>query len=203
MGYLPREESNRRIENVREIMWSEDLDITLVYYDEFNIGNGWYLTGWCPQFESGAVLVPRSGEPMILGGPESEPFAKQDSAITETRNFSVFMVPDEEYPNATVIDFPALFSELNGTLGSVRRVGLVGGGRMPVDCYQQIIDGFKGVELVDISEAYISLRFIKSDWEREQIRAAFGIGDASYEAMKKKVAPGVSEIEVAAEGCVC
>jgi Xaa-Pro aminopeptidase len=200
MGYLPKEESNRRTEKVREIMGSEDLDIALVYYDEFNIGNGWYLTGWCPQFESGAVLVPRVGEPMILGGPESEPFAKLDSAITETRNFSVFMVPDEEYPNATVIDFPALFSELNSTLGSVRRVGLVGGGRMPVDCYQQIIDGFKGVELVDISEAYISLRFIKSDWEREQIRAAFRIGDASYEAMKKKVAPGVSEIEVAAEG---
>ena len=50
---------------------------------------------------------------MLLGGPESEPFAKQDSAITETRNFPVFMVPDEEYPNATIIDFPHLFAELN------------------------------------------------------------------------------------------
>jgi Xaa-Pro aminopeptidase len=137
---------------------------------------------------------------MILGGPESEPFAKLDSAITETRNFPVFMVPDEEYPNAIVIDFPALFSELNRTLGSVKRVGLVGGGRMPVGCYQQIIDGFKGVELVDITEEYVSLRFLKSDWEREQIRAAFRIGDACYEAMTKRIAPGVSEIEVAAEG---
>jgi Xaa-Pro aminopeptidase len=200
MGYLPKEESNKRIEKVREIMGSEDLDIALVYYDEFNIGNGWYLTGWCPQFESGAVLVPRAGKPMILGGPESEPFAKLDSAITETRNFPVFMVPDEEYPNATVIDFPALFSELNSTLGSVKRVGLVGGGRMPVGCYQQIVDGFRGVELVDMTEEYVSLRFMKSDWEREQIRSAFRIGDACYEAMKKRIAPGVSEIEVAAEG---
>jgi len=200
MGYLPKEESNKRIGRLREIMGSKELDIALIYYDEFNIGNGWYLTGWCPQFESGAVLVPRAGEPMILGGPESEPFAKLDSAITETRNFPVFMVPDEEYPNATVIDFPALFRELNSTLGSVKRVGLVGGGRMPVDCYHQIIDGFKGVELVDISEEYVSLRFLKSNWEREQMRSAFRIGDACYEAMKKKIAPGVSEIEVAAEG---
>ena len=61
-----------------------------------------------------------------------------DSAITETRNFPVFMVPDEEYPNATIIDFPILFKELNSKLGSVKRVGLVGNGRMPADCYKQI-----------------------------------------------------------------
>src|SRR3990172_6878685 len=127
MGYLPKSESDVRIARLRELLEKENLDLALVYYDEFNIGNGWYLTGWCPQFESGAVLVPRRGEPMILGGPESEPFARLDSAVTETRNFPVFMVPDEEYPNATIIDFPTLFKELNARLGSVKRVGLVGG----------------------------------------------------------------------------
>ena len=60
MGYLPKKESNHRIGRVMEIMESKDLDIALIYYDEFNIGNGWYLTGWCPQFESGAVLISRS-----------------------------------------------------------------------------------------------------------------------------------------------
>ena len=94
MGYLERSESDARIAKVRQLMAARALDVVLVYYDEFNIGNGWYLTGWCPQFESGSVLVPRTGEPMILGGPESEPFAKLDSAIIETRNFPVFMVPD-------------------------------------------------------------------------------------------------------------
>src|SRR4030066_988515 len=123
MGYLPKSESENRLAGVRKIMDAKDLDIVLVYYDEFNIGNGWYLTGWCPQFESGMVLIPKEGKPMILGGPESEPFAKLDSAITETRNFPVFMVPDEEYHNATITDFPALFSELGSMLGKVKRVG--------------------------------------------------------------------------------
>lgn len=200
MGYLPQAESQARLSKVRAILERHDLDMALVYYDEFNIGNGWYLTGWCPQFESGAVLVPRNGEPMLLGGPESEPFAKLDSAITETRNFPVFMVPDEEYPNATIIDFPALFGELKQTIGAIKRVGLVGGGRMPADCYRQIAEGFQGVERVDITEDFVALRFIKSEWELEQIRAAFQLGDACYEAMKHKVAPGVSEIAVAAEG---
>ena len=134
------------------------------------------------------------------GGPESEPFAKQDSAITETRNFTVFMVPDEEYPNATITDFPALFAELNQMFGEVKRVGMVGGGRMPAECYSQIEEGFKGTELVDITDDFVALRFNKSPWELEQIRAAFGLADLSYEAMKAKIAPGVSEIEVAAAG---
>lgn len=200
MSYLERSESRSRLAKVREILEAQRLDLALVYYDEFNIGNGWYLTGWCPQFESGAVLVPRTGEPMLLGGPESEPFAKLDSAITETRNFPVFMVPDEEYPNATIIDFPSLFKELNAKLGTVRRVGLVGAGRMPADCHRQIVEGFKGVELVDITGDYVQLRFDKSEWEMAQIASAFQLADQCYDAMKAKVRAGVSEIEVAAAG---
>ena len=200
MGYLIDSECKARLKKVRAVMSEKGLDIALVYYDEFNIGNGWYLTGWCPQFESGAVLVPLEGEPMLLGGPESEPFAKLDSAITETRNFPVFMVPDEEYPNATIIDFPQLFAELNSTLGKIKRVGLVGADRMPADCYRQIVDGFSGVDLVDITEEYLTLRYIKSAWEIEQIRAAFKLADECYDSMKAVIAPGVSEIEVAAAG---
>lgn len=200
MGYLEAAESSGRIEKLRGILAADDLDLALVYYDEFNIGNGWYLTGWCPQFESGAVLVPRLGEPMLLGGPESEPFAKMDSAITETRNFPVFMVPDEEYPNATIIDFPSLFRELNRRLGTVKRVGLVGAGRMPAEGYRQIAEGFAGVELVDITDDFVRLRYLKSPWERQQMRRAFGLADLCYDAMKAKIAPGVSEIAVAAEG---
>lgn len=200
MPYLEQSESDARIARVRQLLAANELDLALVYYDEFNIGNGWYLTGWCPQFESGAVLVPLKGQPMLLGGPESEPFAKQDSCITETRNFPVFMVPDEEYPNATIIDFPQLFDELNRTLGQVRRVGLVGADRMPAAGYRQIAEGFRGVELVDITDDYVRLRYVKSPWEIEQIRAAFELADLCYDAMKAKIAPGVSEIQVAAEG---
>src|SRR5699024_2575504 len=178
----------------------KNLDIALVYFDEFNIGNGWYLTGWCPQFESGAVLVPRSGEPLLLGGPESEPYAKLDSVIKETRNFPVFMVPNEEYPNATIINFSMLFEELSQEMGSVKRVGLVGAGRMPAEGYKQVAEGFKGVSLIDITDEYVQVRYSKSSWEREQIRSAFKLADYAYEAMKNKIEPEVSEIEVAAAG---
>jgi len=200
MGYLGEKERDARLSNVRAILAKKGLDAALVYYDEFNIGNGWYLTGWCPQFESGAVLVPKSGNPMLLGGPESEPFAKLDSAITETRNFPVFIVPDEEYPNATIIDFPTLFRELKRGGKRLKKLGLVGGDRMPAACYQQIVEGFKGVKLIDITDEFVSLRYMKSRWELKQIRAAFALADTCYDSMKRAIRPGRSEIEVAAAG---
>ncbi|GAA5225347.1 M24 family metallopeptidase [Membranihabitans marinus] len=200
MSYLSKEESAIRVAKVKDILKSKNLDAAIVYFDEFNIGNGWYLTGYCPQFESGAVLVPRDGNPFILGGPESEPFAKLESAIKETRNFPVFMVPDEEYPNATIIDFPQLFLELKSINIELKNIGLVGGGRMPADCYHQILEGFEGVALVDITQDFVELRFIKSEWEKQNIRKAFKLADKAYLAMKTSIGLNTTEIKVAAAG---
>jgi len=199
MAYYDLKEHSERVTKVKKILDSNDLDFAFIYYDEFNLANGWYLTAWCPQFESGAVLVPREGEPMILGGPESEPFAKQDSAIKETRNLPVFMVPDEEYPNAAIIDFKELFNEISSDK-KIRRVGMVGADQMPVSVYREVAENFEGVELVDITEEFLKLRYIKSKWEIEQIRQAFKLADYSYRAMIEKIKPGVCEYEVAAAG---
>ena len=112
-----------------------------------------------------------------------------DSAITKTRNLPVFMVPDEEYPNATIIDFAELFKELSGSR-PVRRVGLVGAAQMPMSVYRQIEENFRGVEMVDITEEYLRLRYLKSPWELEQMRQAFELADQAYDAMVKAVSPG-------------
>ena len=125
MAYYNKQESEKRIGKVVDLLRRTGCDIAVIYFDELNVANGWYLTGWCGQFEKGAVLVGRDGTTMLLGGPESEPFARQSSAISDTRCFKVFMVPDEEYPLATIIGFPELFAELNRKF-PVKKVGLVG-----------------------------------------------------------------------------
>ena len=78
------------------------------------------------------MLLPVEGEALLLGGPESEPFAKMSSAIKETRNFSAFMVPDEEYPNATIMDFTGLAAELKAKNCALRKVGIVGTSAIPL-----------------------------------------------------------------------
>ena len=200
MSYFNQEETNKRIGKVREILTKKGLDAALIYYDELNIANGWYLTGWCPQFEKGAVLLPLSGEPLLLGGPESEPFAKMSSAIRETRNFSVFMVPDEEYPNATIMDFEKLYEELSGKGVSLKKIGIVGTTIIPHAVYTQFEAGFADVELVDITEDYEELRSHKSEWEQENVKKAVRLSYQAYLAMKDMVKPGVYEHEIAAVG---
>ena len=200
MSYYNEQESNQRIASLKEILKSKHLDAALIYFDELNIANGWYLTGWCPQFEKGAVLVPIEGKPLLLGGPESEPFAKMASAIKETRCFPVFMVPDEEYPNATIINSAQLYEELKRGGTYLNRIGFVGTGTIPHQVYMEFAAGFAGVEIVDITNEYEDLRAFKSGWEIEQLQAAASLCDLAYDKMVAAIKPGAFEYEVAAQG---
>ena len=200
MSYFNLNETEKRIEKVRAILSEKSLDAALIYYDELNVANGWYITGWCPQFEKGCILLPLDGEPLLLGGPESEPFAKMSSAISETRNFSPFMVPDEEYPNAKISTFDSLYKELAAANIPMNKIGIVGTAALPHNVYTQFKAGFSGSTLVDITDEYEALRAYKSPWEIEQIRTSFELTFEAYLAMKHVIAPGVFEHQVAAEG---
>ena len=200
MSYYNLQETRERLEKVRSILREKHLDAALVYYDELNVANGWYITGWCPQFEKGCVLIPTEGDPILLGGPESEPFARMSSAITETRNFTPFMVPDEEYPNARISTFKSLSEELKGKGLPMKNIGLVGTASLPHNVYTQFETGFIGSKLIDITDIYEGLRARKSKWERKNIAEAFGLTHQAYKVMRDIIAPGVKEHEVAAEG---
>ena len=201
--YFNKQETESRIKKVVRLLNEKNTDIAVIYFDELNIANGWYLTGWCGQFEKGAVLIAKDGTSMLLGGPESEPFAKQSSAINDTRCFKVFMVPDEEYPLATIIGFEELFAELNKKI-SVKRVGLIGTNDMPYSVHKDLEAGFAGCDIVDLTDDYLRFRYIKSDWEVEQARAATKLSYEAYKAMAKQVKAGNREYEVAAAGeAVC
>ena len=203
MAYYNEKETKNRIANVVKLLNDKNVDIAVIYFDELNVANGWYLTGWVGQFEKGAVLVGRDGTTMLLGGPESEPFAKQSSAIHDTRCFKVFMVPDEEYPLATIIGFPELFAELNAKF-PVKRVGLIGTNDMPYAVHQDLVKGFEGCDVVDLTDDYLKFRYVKSDWEVEQARKATMLCYKAYKAMAEKVKAGNREFEVAAAGeAVC
>ena len=85
MAYYNKQETENRVAKVVKMLNEKDVDVAIIYFDELNVANGWYLTGWCGQFEKGAVLVGRDGTTMLLGGPESEPFARLSSLGVPTR----------------------------------------------------------------------------------------------------------------------
>ncbi|MEN3185260.1 MAG: Xaa-Pro peptidase family protein [Atribacterota bacterium] len=196
---LPEKEFETRLRRVQELLKEKNLDALLIYYDELNIANGWYLSGWCPQFESGCIFVPRSSEPMILGGPESEPFAHTDSNVKKTRNIPSFMVPGEEYPNARISSFAEVFKEVGLQRGN-ERIGAVGFAKMPLSVYEHLREELGHVEFVDLTSDYEGFRVTKSSWEVQQIRRAFAMAAEAFKAMEPLVQEGTKEVEVAAIG---
>jgi len=198
---IAQEEFERRKAGVIDILHKKNLKASLIYYDELNVSNGWYLSGWCPQFESGAILITENEYAAILGGPESEPFAKMDSTIKETKNIPVFMVPDEEYPYATITNFAEVFDQVfHGS--KIEKVGIVGMGAMPFGVYRRLLEDLKGVELVDITDEYEELRVIKSQYEINLIQKSFSITDEGMKELLKNVREGATETYLAgvAEG---
>jgi len=191
-------EFKRRKKNVLSLLKEKELKIALIYYDEINIANGWYLSGWCPQFESGSILVTDEGYMAILGGPESEPFARIESNIQETKNIPVFMVPDEEYPYAEITNFKRIFNEIFGDIKKINRIGIVGLSKMPYGVYKLLKEEIKDISLVDITEDYEALRIIKSEYEINLIQKSFNIADEAFKDMFHSVKEGKSELELAA-----
>ena len=47
MAYYNRNETEKRLTGVRRILAEQNLDAAFIYFDELNVANGWYLTGWC------------------------------------------------------------------------------------------------------------------------------------------------------------
>jgi len=193
---IEKKEFERRKLNAVKILKQNNIKAALIYYDELNIGNGWYLSGWCPQFESGCILITDSGYTAILGGPESEPFAKIDSTIKETKNIQVFMVPDEEYPYAKITNFKEVFAEIFGSQ-IINRIGIVGMQSMSYGVYSLLIKELGNIELVDITDRYEELRVVKSDYEINLIRKSFEICDEAFKKLLANVVEGVTETYLA------
>ena len=192
-------EFQTRVKRTQDLLRQNGLDAAFVYYDELRSANGFYLSNWVPQFESGAILVPPEGDPCILGGPESEPFAKQDAAIRKTYNVPIFMVPDEEYPSSRILSLKEVFGEeLRGR--ALRRLGVVGLGVMPHGLHEELTRQLPGIEMVDITEPYEQFRVIKSDAEVDNIRQAFSMASRSLPFMAAQIAAGNTEQQVGAAG---
>jgi Xaa-Pro aminopeptidase len=139
------------------------------------MANGCYRTNYSPTIEAGAVLVPPEGEPVMLGGPEAEPYAREVSAVQRMRAVECFIVPEEEYPGAVILSLPEVFVEALSSRPLVR-LGLVGYDIMPHGLFEALRNAFPAAEFVDLSRDYEILRAIKSRAEIAMLAHAFEIG---------------------------
>ena len=195
---MPLEEYEPRVRKAKALAEKRDVDFLFVYFDEFNVMNGRYLTGWCPSVERGAVIVPRDRDPFLVGGPEAGPYAKLDSVIKETVSSLVFMVPEEEYPMADLLDFKQI-TERYLRSRKIRRVGIVGINTMPHLIYAQLSRELGGAEMADLTDDFERLRYVKSKWEMDMTEKAYEAADRGFEKLAETISAGRREYEAAAE----
>jgi len=195
---IPDFEFDARIKKVEAIIDKNNLDFLFVYFDEYNVTNGRYLTSWSPTVERGAVIISKYCDPFLIGGPEAGPYAQMESYIKETVSSLVFMVPEEEYPMADLYNFKQI-SDMYFGGRTIKKVGLVGFNTLPLQIYQQLSSELAEAEIVDVTDEFEKLRYIKSEWEMKMVAKAYEIADAGFKKLLDSIIEGKKEYEAAAE----
>ncbi|MCU6733726.1 M24 family metallopeptidase [Diplocloster agilis] len=207
---IPKEEFQQRIDKIKEYMTKEQLDVILVYGDEYRKENLRYVSNYWPIFERGALLITTEGEPIVLCAPEGEQVAREMSVWPDVRlvpDFLCVTVPDEiEYPLAKFTSFKSLAAELRSRTG-LSRLGIAGMDAMSEALLHNIREAF-GCQVVDSNEILFELRKTKSENEIACLREAARIAEAGFRAMMdadlvgktERYAAGIAEGTARKEG---
>lgn len=184
-------EMRRRWALARNLMEREDVRALLVFgnsgVNRHNQANAFWLTNHLDLHHC-YVVAPRdpSIEPALYTGLTNHvPNARQvsDVPVIEWGGYD---------PAATVAE------RLRRTGLDAGRIGLVGvnatfGMGMPYQHERTLRSSLPGVELVDVTRAFASLRAVKSDEEIEWLRRAAAFTDRTIEALRAEVRPGIPE----------
>ncbi len=190
-------ELRERWDKLAQVGMENDLDLILVYFDEYNMADACYLTNIWTQFERGLVAIAvATGEPCLLVGPETANFVMTHMPELDSRVISLFLAWGAAYPNTKWEDTAEALADLAG--GPPRRIGLVGSGFLPVTLYQSLLSMVE--EIVDITDSVHRARQIKSESEIDKIKTAYAIVDAGLEAMLNGVTLGMTETALAGVG---
>jgi Xaa-Pro aminopeptidase len=193
---IPQAEFNTRIAHIQAELARRGLDALITFGNEAEPHNVRYLTDYWPAFECAGVLVPVTGEPMLLIGPESLTYARSRSRVPKIRQLLAYRESSEpEYPGVKLASFADLLDEASGGKG-VKRLGMVGTAITPVPVYDGLREAMAGGELVRADDLLISMRQTKSEVEIAAMREAFRISTIALEAVLAEMKPGMTELQV-------
>lgn len=199
---IPAAEYPQRWRAVQSLLDRTDVDLLLAYADDravFGPAHARWLANFPVHFEPVCVVLARTGEPVLLCGPETDQYALLAGRIPDVRILREFTHPDEDYPYSRIQSLADVIAELVGAPDRLRRVGIAGRGLIGFDFYTALQQALPGVAWVDLETPLCTLRARKSPAEQAVIRHAYQIAARGFEAAVAAIAPGVTERAVAAE----
>ncbi len=188
-------EFEKRVKNVQAKMKKENLDVLIAHSHEADFANVRYLSDYWPIFESAGVAVPRTGEPCLLIGPESETFADGRSRLKNIFKLVEYRESAEpDYPDIDVDTFEKVFKKLFGRK-KIKNIGLAGYQLFPVPVYESIKKAAPGAK-IGKTKIISELRTIKSNAEIKALKEAFRISEIALEETLNNMKEGMTELEV-------
>ncbi len=132
--FISKEEFEERIQRLQAVIANEDVDAVLVFSTESEPAGVRYFSDYWASFESTAVLVPKTGEPILLIGPESMTFASARSKIEKIIKIKDFRESSQpDYPGTTLMTWKELLNDLK-----IKKLGVSGWFMFPYVIFENI-----------------------------------------------------------------
>jgi Xaa-Pro dipeptidase len=180
-----QEEYLRRLNRIREAMAAAEMDGLLEFAPGWRRENVRYLTGAVLRGSFALVYLPSAGIPTAFAG------NLQDRQAISAQGWVTDVRP---------LVFPAC-AELIDRLqagGTPKILGIAHLELMPKALFDLLRKRFPGARLVSATKLMNKVRFVKSDWELEQIRRAGVVCSAGWQAFVNALAPGTLDYEIIA-----
>lgn len=172
--YVPAEEIKKRLQALRKEMAKKEWDAVLIVQNVDLV----YFSG---TMQNALLFVPRDGEEMLMVKKYGER-AQRESAIAR-------LVPLNSWN-----DIPSLIVEHHGMVPQKMGIEL---DVLPAKDYVRLQEIFPGVEIVDSSSLFKTIRKIKSAYEIDLMKQAGEIGKIVYAEVPRVLKEGMTEIELA------
>lgn len=192
---IPDAEFVERWRKLQGLMAAEGLDALVVNGGEQEHANVRYLSDHWPALEYAGILMPPSGDPIIMVGPESGTWAAARGRIPRVREmFEYRSSGDFAWPEWDVAGFEGVFEEAGVT--DPRRIGVASAFSTTWVMLEALQSTFPGAELVKADHLVTKLREKKSRAEIACLREAFRVSELAVEAIIDRVRPGMTECEI-------
>ena len=195
---IPKSEFAKRWATLQAKMAEHNLDVVIAHGHEADPANVRYLSDYWPLFETGGVAIGRTGQPVLLIGPESLTFAQTRSKIPSIMQLLQYRESAEpDYPGMKLDSFEGVLKAVAGRK-AVKRVGIAGMSIVPSTIYEAIRAAARKVKakVVRADDLLAEMRTIKSNAELRCMREAFRISEVATGVVLNQMKPGMTEQEV-------
>lgn len=191
--FIPENEFSERIQRLQNVIANKkEVDAILIFSTESEPAGVRYFSDYWPSFESAAVFVPGTGEPVLLIGPESMTFATSRSKIKKIIKMKDFRESSQpDYPGTTLMSWKELLNNLN-----IKKIGISGWYMFPHVIFENIANVIGRNNILEADELVRRVTLKKSNTELKCLKEAARISELGFKSVLENIKPGMTEAQL-------